>query len=209
MHNGCSKCFFKKGIEHLIESDIIENEAESIANYLLMAGGLNKTQIGKYLGENNDYNRQVLRCFIDAQPIQRLNILQALRQFLYSFRIPGESQVIGRIVEMFAKRYNEVNPTALTNDALFMLCFSFIMLNTDLHNPSVKEKMTFDQYKRVVMEMVKKESSLINVEDSLPFYYETLKNEPLELDSDDADDMNMTFFEAEKEGWMLKQGKFI
>jgi cytohesin len=41
----------KKGIEFLIENNLIENTPESVANFLFTGEGLNKTAIGTYLGE--------------------------------------------------------------------------------------------------------------------------------------------------------------
>ncbi len=35
-----------------------------------------------------------------------------------------------------------------TIDATFILSYSVIMLNTDQHNPQVKKRMTFDEFKR-------------------------------------------------------------
>ena len=41
----------KKGIEFLIENNLVENTADSIANFLFTGEGLNKTAIGEYRGE--------------------------------------------------------------------------------------------------------------------------------------------------------------
>ena len=47
---------------------------------------------------------------------------------------------IDRIMEKFAERFTEQNPKVFpTADAAFILSFSIIMLNTDLHNPAIKE----------------------------------------------------------------------
>lgn len=44
-------------------------------------------------------------------------------------------------MEKFAERYTYENPTVFpTADAAFILAFSIIMLNTDLHNPAIKEE---------------------------------------------------------------------
>ncbi len=58
---------------------------------------------------------------------------------LQSFRLPGESQKISRIVEAFAGRYFEqCSGVFKTSDAAFVLSYSIIMLNTDLHNKQVR-----------------------------------------------------------------------
>lgn len=44
-------------------------------------------------------------------------------------------------MEKFAQRYTEQNPAVFpTADVAFILAFSIIMLNTDLHNPAIKEE---------------------------------------------------------------------
>ena len=58
---------------------------------------------------------------------------------------------IDRIMEKFAERYTAQNPDVFpTADVAFILAFSIIMLNTDLHNPAIKEerRMTKDGFIR-------------------------------------------------------------
>lgn len=118
------------------------------------------------------------------------------REFLWSFRLPGEAQKIDRMMEGFAKQYCQDNPGLFTHtgmfsdndvdnddedvkmimmiifmmmfimmmmmvmlmkmmmimiftislfllpDTCYVLSFSIILLNTSLHNPSVKDKVT-------------------------------------------------------------------
>ena len=48
---------------------------------------------------------------------------------------------IERIMDRFAGHYCEQNPSIFgENDTCFLLCYGIIMLNTDLHNPAVKQK---------------------------------------------------------------------
>ncbi|KAL3893245.1 MAG: hypothetical protein SGARI_008293 [Bacillariaceae sp.] len=71
-----------------------------------------------------------------------LAIDDAIRSFL-------KAQKIDRMMEKFAKRYTEQNPEAFaTADVAFILTFSIVMLNTDLHNPAIKEerRMTKDGF---------------------------------------------------------------
>lgn len=71
------------------------------------------------------------------------------RQFLWSFRLPGEAQKIDRMMECFAKRYCDCqgeNNIFENSDTCYVLSFAIIMLNTSLHNPSVKEKPSIEQF---------------------------------------------------------------
>ena len=50
-------------------------------------------------------------------------------------------------MESFAQRYCQLNPDIFTNsDTCYVLSFAVIMLNTSLHNPSVKDKPTIEQF---------------------------------------------------------------
>lgn len=63
------------------------------------------------------------------------------------FRLPGEAQKIDRLMEKFAERYLKCNPGSFKSaDVAYVLSYSMILLNTDLHNPQVKQKMTKDAF---------------------------------------------------------------
>ena len=67
----------------------------------------------------------------------------AHRTFLSGFRLPGEAQKIDRLMEKFAERYVNCNQEAFKSaDVAYVLAYSVIMLNTDAHNPQVKNKMS-------------------------------------------------------------------
>ncbi|CAG2057646.1 unnamed protein product [Timema podura] len=194
----------KKGIEYLIEHGLLKMTPEDVAQFLYKGEGLNKTAIGDYLGEKNDFNEQVLKAFVELHDFTDLILVQALRQFLWSFRLPGEAQKIDRMMECFAQRYCQLNPNIFTNtDTCYVLSFAIIMLNTSLHNPSVKEKPTVEQFISM--------NRGINNGGDLPqellmSLYESIKTEPFKIPEDDGNDLMHTFFNPDKEGWLWKQG---
>lgn len=51
----------KKGIEWLIQQNLLEATEISVAQFLYKGEGLNKTAIGDYLGERHDFNEKVLK----------------------------------------------------------------------------------------------------------------------------------------------------
>ena len=54
---------------------------------------------------------------------------------------------IDRIMEAFASHYCEQNSNLFDeSDTCYILSFSIIMLNTALHNPNVKQKITLEQF---------------------------------------------------------------
>ena len=63
---------------------------------------------------------------------------RAMRLFLESFRLPGEAQKINRIMESFGSHYHQQCPMLFKNaDAVYILAYSVILLNTDQHNSQV------------------------------------------------------------------------
>lgn len=139
----------KKGVVFLQEHKLIGSTVEDVAKWLLSDERLDKTNIGDYLGENDDHSKLVMCAYIDAMNFGDMDIVAALRHFLEGFRLPGEAQKIDRLMEKFASRYCDCNPnlTLFTSaDTVYVLAFSVIMLTTDLHSPQVKNKMTKEQY---------------------------------------------------------------
>lgn len=69
----------KKGIEYLYEHKLLLREAHDVAQFLYKGEGLNKTAIGDYLGEKNDFNEDVLKAFVELHDFTNLILVQALR----------------------------------------------------------------------------------------------------------------------------------
>jgi len=51
-------------------------------------------------------------------------MLYVFRQFLWSFRLPGEAQKIDRMMECFAERYCQLNPNIFTNTGNILIKYS-------------------------------------------------------------------------------------
>ncbi|KAF0477927.1 Sec7-domain-containing protein [Gigaspora margarita] len=138
----------KRGIQALISAGFIPStEPLEVAKFLLNTEGLNKTMIGEYLGEGETENIATMHAFVDLMDFSNMNFVDALRHFLQSFRLPGEAQKIDRFMLKFAERYVDGNPTQFANaDTAYVLAYSVIMLNTDLHNPQIKRRMTKSEF---------------------------------------------------------------
>ncbi|CAN7134964.1 unnamed protein product [Brassica rapa subsp. narinosa] len=138
-----------KGIEFLINAGKVGESPEEIAAFLKDASGLNKSLIGDYLGEREELHLKVMHAYVDYFDFQDMEFDEAIRTFLEGFRLPGEAQKIDRIMEKFAERYCKCNPKVFTSaDTAYVLAYSVIMLNTDAHNPMVKNKMSADDFIR-------------------------------------------------------------
>lgn len=139
----------KKGILFLQERGLLGPTIDDIAKWLIDDERLDKTQVGDFLGDNDDQSKAVMCAYIDAKDFGGMEIVAALRFFLEGFRLPGEAQKIDRLMEKFASRYCECNPNNplfTSADTVYVLAFSVIMLTTDLHSPQVKNKMSKEQY---------------------------------------------------------------
>uniref|UniRef100_A0A0B7A629 SEC7 domain-containing protein n=2 Tax=Arion vulgaris TaxID=1028688 RepID=A0A0B7A629_9EUPU len=172
--------------------------------FLFQGEGLNKTAIGDFLGEKNDFSIAVLKVFVNLHQFTDMILVQALRQFLWSFRLPGEAQKIDRMMECFAERYCSLNPGVFINtDTCYVLSFAIIMLNTSLHNASVKDKPTVEKF--IQMNRGINDGGNLS-EELLINLYENIKKEPFKIPEDDGNDLMHTFFNPVKEGWLMKQG---
>ncbi|KAL3501457.1 hypothetical protein ACH5RR_035906 [Cinchona calisaya] len=141
----------KKGLEFLQGTHLLPEklDPQSVACFFRYTAGLDKNLVGDFLGNHDDFCVQVLHEFAKTFDFQDMNLDTALRLFLETFRLPGESQKIQRVLEAFSERYYEQSQQILANkDAALLLSYSLIMLNTDQHNVQVKKKMTEEDFIR-------------------------------------------------------------
>ncbi|KAK4493444.1 hypothetical protein RD792_006795 [Penstemon davidsonii] len=142
----------KKGLEYLKISQLIGDppDPKAYAVFFRYTPGLNKTTIGDYLGDPDEFHVQVLKEFTDTFEFTGMILDTALRTYLETFRLPGESQKIQRILEAFSEKFYDQQSSDMfaSKDAVMILCYSIIMLNTDQHNPQVKKKMTEEDFIR-------------------------------------------------------------
>ncbi|KAH9416417.1 Brefeldin A-inhibited guanine nucleotide-exchange protein 1 [Dermatophagoides pteronyssinus] len=138
-----------KGIKYLQHHNIIDSQPESVAQFFHQNDRLDKSNMGEFMGDFNQFNKEVMYAYVDQMDFSRRDIVSALRFFLEGFRLPGEAQKIDRFMEKFASRYFQTNRNHnlfTSADTVYVLAYSIIMLTTDLHSPQVKRKMTKDDY---------------------------------------------------------------
>lgn len=138
----------KNGIKLLIKEGFIPSDKSSdIAAFLVGEDRLDKAQIGEYLGERDDKNIEIMHAFVDTMDFTKRRFVDSLRQFLQSFRLPGEAQKIDRFMLKFAQRYVQGNPNAFANaDTAYVMAISVIMLNTDLHSTKIAKRMSKEDF---------------------------------------------------------------
>ncbi|EEC45169.1 predicted protein, partial [Phaeodactylum tricornutum CCAP 1055/1] len=188
-------------------------DAVDVAAFLLKNKDIfEKTQIGEYLGREVEYqggfSLKVLHQYVRLLDFAGLEFDDAIRFFLSGFRLPGEAQKVSkllyvfalpfllshlftqyaqidRIMEKFAERFTEQNPEVFPSaDVAFILAFSIIMLNTDLHNPAIKEerRMTKDGFIRNNRGICDGQDL---PEELLTGVFDRIQNNPISLKEDD------------------------
>jgi brefeldin A-inhibited guanine nucleotide-exchange protein len=194
----------KSGLNFFIDNGFVECDAKAIALFFIaMKDKLDKTQMGEVLGrephasfikgENIDPDKggpgffvRILHHYASALEFTRIPFDDAIRLFLSGFRLPGEAQKIDRIMEKFAERFTVQNPEVFPSaDTAFILGFSVIMLNTDLHNPSIKpeRRMTLESFIRNNRGISQNGSDLPS--DFLEGIFDRIKKNPFSLKEDD------------------------
>eukprot|EP00980_Cylindrotheca_fusiformis_P007137 scaffold1501_cov130-Cylindrotheca_fusiformis.AAC.6 len=195
----------KSGLKYFIDNGFVTLDAKEIALFFLEnKDKLDKTQMGEVLGKEPDacfvktpdveaekggsgFFLRILQHYTEALDFKDLMFDDAIRLFLSGFRLPGEAQKIDRIMEKFAERFTHQNPGVFPNaDTAFILAFSVIMLNTDLHNPSIKpeRRMTLEGFQKNNRGIGENGSDL--PADFLAGIFERIKKSPFSLKEDDA-----------------------
>ncbi|TIC24957.1 Sec7-domain-containing protein [Wallemia mellicola] len=159
--NGARKFNIKPttGLDYLARHGIIDinfdednkwtkETSESVAKFLKQCARLDKRLLGDYLSRPD--NIEVLKSFFSLFNFENLSVADSMRQALETFRLPGEAQQIARITEVYAESYFSSSPKGINSqDAVYVLAYSVILLNTDLHNPQNRaRRMSIDDYKR-------------------------------------------------------------
>lgn len=138
-----------------------QNDEEKVASIVWLitkkAELLDPAQIGEILSQpGNDAKFKLSSSVLDSYLETRFdfkgkNIAESLKEFLEAdFKLPGEAQKIDRFMQAFAQKFLSNNPEqqhVANQDAAYTLAFALVMLQTDLHNPSIKKKMSLEQFK--------------------------------------------------------------
>ncbi|KAI0306765.1 hypothetical protein B0F90DRAFT_1808381 [Multifurca ochricompacta] len=144
----------KTGLSFLEENGLIYHDLsegitrpQSLAKFLKSSTRLDKKLLGDFISKPE--NTDLLKAFFGLFDFREKPIADAMRELLETFRLPGEAQQIARITETFAEIYFASEPAEIkSQDAVYVLAYSVIMLNTDLHNPQVRKRMTIEDYQR-------------------------------------------------------------
>ncbi|KAK3944820.1 ARF guanine-nucleotide exchange factor 2 [Diplogelasinospora grovesii] len=131
----------KGGIAYLQEKGIIEDASNPacVARFLKGTSRVDKRVLGDFISKKG--NEPILDAFMESLDFNGKRVDEAIRVLLATFRLPGESSLIERIISSFSEKYlaSDVPEGVADKDACFILTYAIIMLNTDQHNPNFKQ----------------------------------------------------------------------
>lgn len=135
----------KEGIQFIKDNKLIDNN-DDLVQFLKDNLRVDKKVLGEFLSKQE--NQPIREAFINSLDFTNLRIDEALRFMLEKFRLPGESQLIERILDAFSIHWFQQNGGILPNsDSALSLAYAIIMLNVDQHSKKVKP-MTCDEFDR-------------------------------------------------------------
>ncbi|KAJ3154852.1 GDP/GTP exchange factor for ARF [Geranomyces michiganensis] len=188
----------KEGLRFLQENNFLPDpiDPNSLARFIKGNANLNKRVLGEYLAKPK--HADVLQALVRLMDFGNSSFDEALRMLLESFRLPGESQQIERILEVFASAYYEAmqlkGDTEIQNvNAVFVLAYAVILLNTDQHNKQVKHKMTLDQFKRNLRGVNSERNDRDFSPDFLKHIYMRIKEDEIVLPEEQDGDLGFDY----------------
>jgi hypothetical protein len=117
-----------------------------------------KAQAAALLGDMTLTSTRVRKAYMELFDWTGYSILQALRDLCSKLILKAETQQVDRILMSFSVRWCECNPhhgfKAL--DVVHTICYSVLLLNTDLHMADIESRMTKNQFVRNTLPTVRR-----------------------------------------------------
>ncbi|KAM0680569.1 hypothetical protein GINT2_001257 [Glugoides intestinalis] len=163
--NICSVCLMQENVEERLALLLQEKQrlARCIDEFnntshinaplnielLRLLPSIDLTTLGNFLCKEK--NLKYLEQFTETFEFKNVDLLDALKCFMASFVMNGESQVIDRVMSVFSREYVRQNVKCDSEIQKYYenckkLAYGFIVLNTMFFNPSFDKKPSFDEY---------------------------------------------------------------
>ncbi|KAK0724838.1 hypothetical protein B0H67DRAFT_481440 [Lasiosphaeris hirsuta] len=163
---------------------------------------IQKDRAAAWMGEEGIVRQRTLRAYMDLYDFVNQSIVASLRQVCQRLLLRAETQQVDRILVSFSNRWCECNPNHgfKATDIIHTICYSIMLLNTDLHMADIEHKMTRSQFIKNTMTTIRQA-----LQESLPDAYERPsilpgKGQNLGVDGDsrtsgdhDRNDRHMSF----------------
>ncbi|EER42804.1 Sec7 domain-containing protein [Histoplasma capsulatum H143] len=100
----------------------------------------------------------VRKAYMELFDWSNMNILAALRGLCGRLALKGETQQVDRILDAFSSRWCECNLEHgfKATDVVHTICYSLLLLNTDLHMADIEQKMTRSQFIKNTMPTIQR-----------------------------------------------------
>uniref|UniRef100_A0A2K5PAG1 F-box protein 8 n=3 Tax=Platyrrhini TaxID=9479 RepID=A0A2K5PAG1_CEBIM len=139
-----------EGVNYFMSKGILDDSPKEIAKFIFCTRTLNWKKLRIYLDERRD----VLDDLVTLHNFRNQFLPNALREFFRHIHAPEErGEYLETLITKFSHRFCACNPDlmrelGLSPDAVYVLCYSLILLSIDLTSPHVKNKMSKREFIR-------------------------------------------------------------
>ncbi|KAL5037171.1 hypothetical protein BDV3_006704 [Batrachochytrium dendrobatidis] len=124
--------------------------------------GCRPNDISLIIGKSDAYHTVVRTSYMECFDFSNIGLDQAFRQLCKKLYLAGETQMVDRILYQFSRRYWDCNPllqpTFRSDDIVYGILFSLVLLNTDLHivnvGPNSSKRIARRTFLKNTMELV-------------------------------------------------------
>ncbi|OTB00341.1 hypothetical protein M426DRAFT_66129 [Hypoxylon sp. CI-4A] len=118
---------------------------------------IQKEKAAAWMGEEGLVRQRTLRAYMELYDFTNQSVLFALRQICGRLVLRAETQQVDRILVAFSNQWCECNPDHgfKSMDVIHTMCYSIMLLNTDLHLADIDQKMTRSQFVKNTMTTIK------------------------------------------------------
>ncbi|PVH76056.1 hypothetical protein DL98DRAFT_592637 [Cadophora sp. DSE1049] len=147
--------------EYPAAEDIVPTEGDREKAKKIYDGNedfIQKEKAAAWMGEDSPVRLRTLVAYMELYNFSNLNVLAALRLMCGRLVLKAESQQVDRILVNFSKRWCHCNPNHGFKgiDVVHTICYSILLLNTDLHLADIDQKMTRSQFVKNTMPTIRK-----------------------------------------------------
>ncbi|KAM4056597.1 sec7 domain-containing protein [Hirsutella rhossiliensis] len=116
-------------------------------------GFIQKEKAASWMGEEGPVRQRTLQAYMELYDFKDKSVLGALRSVCGRLVLRAETQQVDRILVAFSKRWCLCNPYHgfKATDVIHTICYSIMLLNTDLHLADIEQKMTRSQFVKNTM----------------------------------------------------------
>lgn len=152
-----------------------------------------KALAASWLGEKSPVSKRTLTAYMGLFDFAGQNLVTAMRKLCGRLILKAETQQVDRILDTFSRRWCECNPfhgfkatgtqlirgspsQVFTNnvaDVVHTICYSLLLLNTDLHLADIEQKMTRVQFVKNTLPTIRRV-----VTDAVPHAFDETVNAP-------------------------------